>query len=211
MVVVVVGQGQRGVLCLGNGRAWDRGQILQDVKTSASKTCRVPWTDLPQTERFLDSSAARCGGFHSLLMHIVLGLRSAERLAGRAVGISAITHLLPPSPVNSTKCPVHVESNPEGWQPGGQHLFLCISIISLPFWSKPLVPRERGFTLARTSLPTEQRRFVFVQQCPHGAIVPDGKQPRPGLPRHCWPLSPHAVGVQLYPQGNATLESAECT
>lgn len=59
--MVVAGQGQRGVLHLDEGRS----QHLQDVKTSASKICRVPWINLPQTESFLDGSAARCGGYHS--------------------------------------------------------------------------------------------------------------------------------------------------
>lgn len=79
-------------------------------------------------------------------------------------------------------------------QRGGSHVdnSSCFVLISLhcPFWSKPLVAGQKDIIMARNSLPTEQGTFSFVQQCPRSAIVPGGKQPRLGLSRHCWPLSP---------------------
>lgn len=94
--MVVVGQRQRGILRLGEGRVWDKDQVLQDVKTSPSKTCQVPWTNLPQTE--VSGWCCSDGQWVPqplLPRSTVIGLRSAGRQAGRDEAISAITHLLP--------------------------------------------------------------------------------------------------------------------
>lgn len=185
---------------MGEGRAWDRGQHLQDVKTSASKICKVPWTNLPQAGRLLDGSAVRCAGSHSPRCPCARcsgsGLQGTRRGEPWASLPSPTPSLPPPPAAPRAQCMWAVTQ-----KGSSQHLFLRISIISPPCCGKALVPRQRVFTLARTKLPTEEGRFAFAQQRPRSATVPDGEQPGQGFPDTAG-LCLRALGVQLHPQGN---------
>lgn len=158
----------------------------------------------PQLQRFAKCLGQIClkqGDFWTVLRRGVLGLtapsaraRGAQAQVCRAPGGESHGHRCchpPPAcpPASSTKCPVHVDRNPEGRQPAPlplhrHHL--------TAFLQESSGAQAKSFYPGQNQAPHRRGQVCVCtaasSQC-HGARW---QAARPGLPRHHWPLSPRS-------------------